>query len=376
MVSDDSSRKNARDAGARLLASHMSEDPFAAAFKATRMPMIITDPRQDDNPIIFSNRAFSELTGYSPDELVGRNCRFLQGPDTDKQAVARISDAIREARPISEDLLNYRKDGSTFWNALFISPVRDEKDEVIYYFASQLDFTHVKGKESELANARRSAEMRVQERTAALRAALEAKTLLVHEVDHRVKNNLLTIASILRLQARLSRNEIVTKTLRSVLDRVEALGMVHRKLFTSEDVARFDVGEFARELVVDVVGALRRDDIHITMDVSPVQVTAIKASPLALIVNELVGDAVRRGLKDGGGRIDVQVKRLNGHFVIAVSDTVVPVPVDPEEQEFGQLMLDTCAKQVGAKVEKTVEGHLTTVRVTLSVGNSAEDASH
>lgn len=376
MVDDNSPRQNARDAGDRLLASHLSEDPFAAAFKATRMPMIITDPRQPDNPIIFSNRAFSELTGYTPDELVGRNCRFLQGPDTDREAVARVAEAIREARPISEDLLNYRKDGSTFWNALFISPVRDESDEVIYYFASQLDFTHVKGKETELASARRSAEMRVQERTAALRAALDAKTLLVHEVDHRVKNNLLTIASILRLQARLSKNETVTKTLRSVLDRVEALGMVHRKLFTTEDVARFDVAEFARELVIDVVGALKRDDIRITLDVSPVQVTAIKASPLALIVNELIGDAVRRGLKDNGGLIHVEVKRLNGHFVIAVSDTVEPVPVEAEEQEFGQLILDTCAKQVGAKIEKTVEGRLTTVRVTLSVGNITEDVNH
>ena len=72
--------RTAQDAGDRLVAGHASEDPFPAAFKATRRPMIITDPRQDDNPIIFSNRAFSELTGYSQQELVGRNCRLLQGP--------------------------------------------------------------------------------------------------------------------------------------------------------------------------------------------------------------------------------------------------------------------------------------------------------
>ena len=62
-------------------------DPFAAAVRATRMPMIITDPRQDDNPIVFANDAFLTLTGYARDEIMGRNCRFLQGADTDKAAV-------------------------------------------------------------------------------------------------------------------------------------------------------------------------------------------------------------------------------------------------------------------------------------------------
>jgi PAS domain-containing protein len=76
-----SAKRGAQDAGDKLLAEHSSTDPFSAAFKATRMPMIITDPRQYDNPIIFSNKAFSDLTGYPADELVGRNCRFLQGPE-------------------------------------------------------------------------------------------------------------------------------------------------------------------------------------------------------------------------------------------------------------------------------------------------------
>lgn len=372
MKDDRIDRQGARDAGDRLLAEHASEDPFAAAFKATRMPMLITDPRQQDNPIIFSNLAFSELTGYSQDELIGRNCRLLQGPETDRDTLDRISAAIKDERPIAEHVLNYRKDGSTFWNALFISPVRNASGEVIYFFASQLDFTDIRNKEMNLALARRSAEDKVLASTADLRAALEAKTMLVHEVDHRVKNNLLTIASIIRLQSRLTRNEIARRTLRSVLDRVEALGIVHRKLFTTDDVARFDVAEFTRELVTDVVGGLRRDDITMSVDVSTVLVPAIKASPLALIVNELVGDAVRRGLKDGGGSIHVEIKRLDGYFLIAVTDTVHPVPVDPEEQELGLLILETCARQVGAKIERHEQTGKTIVEVTLPVENIAE----
>ena len=136
--------QEAQDAGDRLVSEHLPEDPFAAAFKATRMPMIITDPRQADNPIIFCNKAFNLLTGYANDELIGRNCRLLQGPETDRETVARLRSAIAQAQDIAVDILNYRKDGSTFWNALFVSPVRAQNGEVIYFFASQLDFTNVK----------------------------------------------------------------------------------------------------------------------------------------------------------------------------------------------------------------------------------------
>lgn len=78
------------------------------------MPMLITDPHHDDNPIIFSNKAFSELTGYAPDELLRRNCRLLQGPETSGEAVAKLRDAVQGEYDVSLDILNYRKDGSAF----------------------------------------------------------------------------------------------------------------------------------------------------------------------------------------------------------------------------------------------------------------------
>ena len=367
MNDDNSPQRDARNAGDRLLAAHPSEDPFAAAFKATRMPMLITDPRQPDNPIIFCNGAFATLTGYDIKELVGRNCRLLQGRDTDADAVAELRKAILDERDVAIDILNYRKDGSTFWNALFVSPVRNADGEVIYFFASQLDFTNIKSKEVQLAQARLSAEEEVARRTRDLSEALQAKTMLVHEVDHRVKNNLLTIASIVKLQARMSADDVVKRTLFSVLNRVEALSTVQRKLFKNSDLGRFDVADFAKDLIEDLVGALKRDDIRVTTDLSPVLVPSVKASALALIVNELVLDAVRRGLSDGGGEIHLQVKRTNGHFVIRVTDTTTPVPVNPEDESFGRLMLETCAKQLSAKVERSVDGHRTDVLVTMLV---------
>jgi len=114
---------------------------FFAAVEMTRMPMVVTDPRQPDNPIVFANGAFFDLTHHKEEQVLGRNCRFLQGPDTDPGTVAEIRKAIQEQRPVSVDILNYKADGSTFWNALFLGPVFDEEGKLLYFFASQMDIT-------------------------------------------------------------------------------------------------------------------------------------------------------------------------------------------------------------------------------------------
>lgn len=373
MQEKDQNQRDARSAGDRLVAGHVSEDPFAAAFKATRMPMIVTDPNQADNPIIFCNEAFRKLTGYGDDEVIGRNCRFLQGPETDRDTIALMRERIGAGQDVAVDILNYRKDGSTFWNAVFISPVRDEANRIIYFFASQLDFTPVKSREADLAAARHQAEAEVAKHTANLRSALDARTLLVHEVDHRVKNNLLTMASIVKIQARVTKDDRQKRTLMSVLNRIEALSTVQRKLFTLDDVSKFDMSEFTRELVTDLVDATGRKDIRLSLDLSPLLVPAVKATPLSLIVNELVGDAVRRGLSDGGGDIHVVVKRLNGHFLIRVEDTSEPVEPDSESAELGRMLLEASALQLGAEIERKRDGQKTIVDVVLLVGDHQEN---
>lgn len=90
-------------------------------------------------------------------------------------------------------------------------------------------------------------------------------------------------------------------------------------------------------------------------------------SAISLVLNELISDAVRRGLSDGGGEIHLEVRRLNGHFLIRLIDTVTPVSVDQDEDAFGRLMLNTCARQLDATIEREVHGHRTEVRVTLAV---------
>ncbi|KKB08582.1 PAS domain-containing protein [Devosia chinhatensis] len=157
-----------------------SNDPFASAVRATRMPMIITDPRQKDNPIVFANDAFGKLTGYSREEVLGRNCRFLQGPATNGEDVVRIRNAIARQESIEIDLLNYRKDGSTFWNRLLISPVFDESGELSYFFASQFDVSPERNRVSELQMSHSELESEIERRMLDLMANENRIRFILH----------------------------------------------------------------------------------------------------------------------------------------------------------------------------------------------------
>src|SRR5215217_7958240 len=148
-------------------------DAFAPAFRTTLMPMLITDPRQPDNPIVCVNDAFLALSGYSRAEVVGHNCRFLQGPETDRTTVDRIRRAIAAGDGIETEILNYKKDGTPFWNALVISPVRNGAGELSHFFACQHDVTEQKGAAAELARTKASLEDLVARRTQDLQSALD-----------------------------------------------------------------------------------------------------------------------------------------------------------------------------------------------------------
>jgi len=119
------------------------------AIEASSVGIIITDARQPNYPIIYANPAFARITGFSLEELIGRNPRLLQGPDTDPEAVAELRRALREGRDCHLTLKNYRKNGTPFWNELFISPVRDNQGNLTHYIGTQTDVTELRRAEEE-----------------------------------------------------------------------------------------------------------------------------------------------------------------------------------------------------------------------------------
>jgi PAS domain S-box-containing protein len=107
------------------------------ALQAVRSAILIVDARADDLPIVYMNPAFESLTGYEESEVLGRNCRFLQGPRTDRASVLRIRTALKAREPVHEVIHNYRKDGTLFLNELFINPIRNSEGVTTHFVGCQ-----------------------------------------------------------------------------------------------------------------------------------------------------------------------------------------------------------------------------------------------
>jgi PAS domain S-box-containing protein len=184
-------------------------DLFFAAIEMTRMPMIVTDPNKPDNPVVFANQAFLNTTGYEMDEVVGRNCRFLQGPGTDREAIANIRRAIADRTDIAVEIQNYRKDGTMFWNALFVSPIFDRNGKLLYYFGSQLDITRRREAETALRRAQK----------------MEAIGQLTGGIAHDFNNLLQVIIGNLQMA-------------RTVVDKPHRIGRYHDAVMSAAQKAR------------------------------------------------------------------------------------------------------------------------------------------
>lgn len=137
---------DAAGAGGGLIASSSADankvldDPdfsFIKALQTAQQNFVVTDPSLPDNPIVYATQGFLNLTGYTLDQVLGRNCRFLQGPETDPKAVEKIRNAIEEGSDMSVCLLNYRVDGTTFWNQFFIAALRDAGGNITNYVGVQ-----------------------------------------------------------------------------------------------------------------------------------------------------------------------------------------------------------------------------------------------
>ena len=120
-----------------------SQESLAKMIENTSVPFIVSNPRIHDNPIIMCNKAFVELTGYNKQEILGRNCRFLSGKDTNPQHTQLIVNAVRNHEPVLVEILNYKKDGTPFQNALMIAPIFDDDGELAYFLGSQMELTKV-----------------------------------------------------------------------------------------------------------------------------------------------------------------------------------------------------------------------------------------
>jgi PAS domain S-box-containing protein len=311
------------------------------AIEACSEGVVIADALSPDMPILYTNPAFETITGYRHDEVAGRNCRFLQGPETDPAAVAAIRTALHASQPCAVEILNYKKDGTRFWNALTIVPVRGEDGRVTHFVGTQTDMTEKKMLERGLLQAQK----------------METVGRLAGGVAHDFNNLLTIIIGYSEFLLSEPQSEEAPGLIREIQRAGERAASLTRQLllFSRRSAAApqvFNLNEVlnaAQKLLQRLIG----EDVHLTTDLDPTECYVhadpgqIEQAVMNLVVNS------RDALPQGG---DVRITTRN-----VTRNEWAGVPASSPAEEWVRLSVaDTGCGMDEATLQRIFEPFFTT----------------
>ncbi|MGC9516592.1 MAG: histidine kinase dimerization/phosphoacceptor domain -containing protein [Methanomicrobiales archaeon] len=187
-----------------------------------------------------------------------------------------------------------------------------------------------------------------------LSKSLEEKEVLLKEIDHRVKNNMQIIISLLSLQTRYFKDEKVVEFFRDSINRVKSMAMIHEKVYQSEDLSSIDFGKYIPKLVSGISSSYGTDsNIKIKTDIEDIYLNIDTAIPCGLIVNELVTNSLKHAFKTKNGTIKIEMKPDDDNFILIVKDNGVGLPEDIDvfnKKALGLRLVDTLIKQLDASM--------------------------
>ncbi|MCX7560144.1 PAS domain-containing protein [Sulfitobacter sp. F26204] len=293
-----------------------TDKAMAQAVQHARIPLCITNPQLPDNPIVYVNAAFLDLTGYEEDEVLGRNCRFLQGIGTTEESLVDLRRAIEGQKVETVEILNYRKDGSSFENALQIGPILDDDGNLVFFFGSQMDVT-----------AKRDAERKARE-------------LAENELVHRLRNIVNVMDIVLRMTAREETDPKEVGRLAS--ERLRTLSDAHLQTINRPDDQALSMMELAQPMLLAyaVKGAAQFE-----LDGPAITLPKHLLSCLALVLHELATNSVKHGaLGSEKGRItltwDIQDVGAVDTLVFNWTETGGPTVVVPKRASGSKIISD------------------------------------
>jgi PAS domain S-box-containing protein len=306
---------------------------FEQAMGQTRMAVCLCDPRQDDVPIVFANRAFSTLTGYDEHEVIGRNCRFLQGPDTDQREVDKIRAALRGGDVVLVELLNYRKDGSTFWNALHLGPIYNSAGELLYFFGSQWNVSDVR----------------------AARADERHALIMARELSHRMKNMFAVISGIVNITGRVRG---IPDQAAEINGRIQALGRAYETTLDEASSGAIEIGPAIRA----ILAPYDADTQRLSFLGNGLRVHFSTVSVVGLVLHELAANATKFGAwSTDGGRVELDWQAVPdepGNLVVHWREYGGPPVADPPAQGgTGTQIVDRMLRHGGGRIERRWNAH-------------------
>ena len=262
--------------------------------EALPVSLVISDPRLPDNPLVYVNQAFTELTGYSAVSACGRNCRFLQGPDTETTPVRELADAIEAGHPAAVEIVNYTADGKTFLNHLVITPIRDN-NEVIFFVGVQAGW----------AGEKTSRDPGIGRRLA--------------EVQKRVQDNISLVLNILREE--IAKPGTPDDMISLLASRIECLAQLYGGVFhhyTNDKRTR--LGAYLGRVCSGTHLSDRSYNVRMSTDLVGCTTDVETAAIVGLILSELLANAFD-GVNpyDDEAHVEIDLLRESGGVVLSVS---------------------------------------------------------
>jgi PAS domain S-box-containing protein len=292
------------------------------AIEAAPVGIVITDPGRPDNPMTYVNQGFVDITGYSKAESVGRNCRFLQGEDTDPEATDRMREAIDNDESVTVELRNYRADGTEFWNRVTIAPVEDDDGTVTNFVGFQEDITEQKQYEVQVERQRDNLDTLNQvlrhDIRNDLQLVLSYGEMLCDHVDTEGRDHLDTL-----LESAENAVEL-TRTARNIADVM---------LEGASDLQPVSLRQTLSE-TVDDFGSAQSDAVVRTVE--PVADVTVRANDmLDSVFRNLLSNAVQHNDKEVP-EVTVSTAVDDDSVVVSVADNGPGVPDDQKEDIFGR----------------------------------------
>ncbi|MDX1637100.1 MAG: histidine kinase dimerization/phosphoacceptor domain -containing protein [Balneolaceae bacterium] len=322
----------------QISSKHMLKLLFSAVESAHDMIMITDAPDEiGQEKIIYVNRGMTEITGYSREELLGSSPKMLRGPDTEQDTIDRLRTQLAEGQSFEGETFNYRKDGSRYRVRWSIDPVYNDRDEITHFIAVQQDIT------AQWEQRRRLEQM------------LEERDSLLSEIHHRVKNNLAVISGLLELQSAKTKSPETRAILEESINRIQSIATLHEKLYETGDFSDIALPRYISGLLDHLMKTMDGSSGNITLEQEIVDaiISVEQAVPLALILNELVTNALKHAFDEGEkGRIRVQIENDDGFLILNVSDNGSGMPDELEIEELNSLglrLIDTLSKQLGGE---------------------------
>ena len=315
-------------------------------FRATSISFVVADPNRPDTPIVYVNRAFELTTGYSHRFVVGRNCRFLQGPDTDPEAVKNIAIALSRGEGVRQKILNYRADGSSFINDLVITPIHDPDGGVAYFV----------GVQRELGLADRDLEEEFQQKT-------------IDFVRQQVQIHLSVVMEMSRIHAD---DEAGSVDFISLLRRLEILDLLYENLSeTSLRNEQLDAGAYMSQIAAKLVSKSPKAGVRINISTEPALVPLDIAVRMGVVLAELIDASLSTSFNGlDGGHMDVSLSNEGDYLELAVYDDGHGVPSASEWLESGDLTLKVVQRllrDMKAEIEAPPADHGREIRVIVPI---------